>query len=319
MPRTHEKRLTILKEAIQPVTGEDRMAEAGRKILLANTIDMFNHERQLEGDESVHHVHQMRVATRRLRSAFRILEVYYAPKAVRPFVGSIRTTARRLGDVRDLDVLTENLTTYQLTLDETRRAVFQPLLDQLQERRTKARAVLFEWLDGSDYKRFIRGFTTFLVTEDAGSLKPAALFEPHQVRHVVPVLFHQHLATVRAFDAVLPTDKPEVLHQLRIEFKRLRYVLSFFKDVLGTSIEDYIEEVKAMQEHLGRLNDAVVAQQHLPDEDELDSDQAQVIAEYRVLLEAEVETLLTNFPDLWTHFNTRTIQRKFSDALLVMR
>jgi CHAD domain-containing protein len=318
MPRTHEKRLAALKEALQPVANEDTMSAAGRKILQLNTIEMFQHEGGLNGDDAIHSVHQMRVATRRLRSAFRVLQAYFETKAVRPFERAIQKTASALGGVRDMDVLIENIKAHQATLDETQQTAFQPLIDHLTERREAARADLVDWLDSRDYKQFTRKFTHFLTTSDKGSIEPESRLEPHQVRHVAPVIFHQHLANVRAYDTVIPTDKHKILHQLRIEFKRLRYVLTFFSDVLGTSIEEYIEEVKAMQDHLGRLNDAIVARHYLPHDEAVDG-QISAVAAYRDFLAAEIETVMAGVPEAWSHFNTRSVQRKLSDALLVLR
>jgi CHAD domain-containing protein len=139
------------------------------------------------------------------------------------------------------------------------------------------------------------------------------------VRHIAPVIFHQHLAQVKAFDTVLPTEDVPTLHALRIEFKRLRYTLTFFKDVLGATIEDFIDDVKDLQEYLGTLNDAVIARERLEHTPVLSPAEAAVIEEYHALLDAQVAAKVGNFPELWTKFNTRSVQRKLSDALLVMR
>ncbi|HEX3052283.1 MAG TPA: CHAD domain-containing protein, partial [Aggregatilineaceae bacterium] len=48
------------------------------------------------------------------------------------------------------------------------------------------------------------------------------------------------------------------LHQLRIAFKRLRYALEFFEEVLGPEARMVIKETKIAQDHLGDLQDAQV-------------------------------------------------------------
>jgi len=87
------------------------------------------------------------------------------------------------------------------------------------------------------------------------------------LRHVVPVVVHQRLAAVRAYDEwVTGPDVPlERLHQLRIAAKGLRYTLEFFREVLGPETKTLIDEMKGLQDHLGDLQDAVVASNLLRD------------------------------------------------------
>ena len=81
---------------------------------------------------------------------------------------------------------------------------------------------------------------------------------PHQVRHLLPLLLHERLAIVRAYDVVLPATEDTTLHALRVEYKQLRYALEFFGPLLGNSAQSFLVEVKAMQDLLGRINDIAV-------------------------------------------------------------
>ena len=53
------------------------------------------------------------------------------------------------------------------------------------------------------------------------------------------------------------------LHRLRIDIKRLRYVLEFFRDVLGTGVRPVIRALTRAQDHLGGLQDAEVARERI--------------------------------------------------------
>jgi CHAD domain-containing protein len=111
------------------------------------------------------------------------------------------------------------------------------------------------------------------------------------------------------------------MHALRIEFKRLRYAVSFFESVLGQSIEGFIEQLKVIQDLLGRLNDIRVAGEifgALSDEN-LDDAQVGVIRDYLAAVEAERATLQAEFVEVWGQFNSRVVQRKLSDSMLVLR
>jgi CHAD domain-containing protein len=90
---------------------------------------------------------------------------------------------------------------------------------------------------------------------------------PFQVRHVAPGQVWQRYAFVRAYEAILPRGDPEAvlivpietLHALRIDCKRLRYTLEFFREVLPPAVEPLIAQVVQVQDHLGDLHDASVA------------------------------------------------------------
>jgi CHAD domain-containing protein len=64
---------------------------------------------------------------------------------------------------------------------------------------------------------------------------------------------------IQAFNATCEQASIERLHALRIEFKKLRYSLEYFREVFDEDIEILINFIKSIQEHLGDLNDADVA------------------------------------------------------------
>ncbi len=319
MPRTYDKRLPILQTHLHPILAEDTMPEAGRKILLNNFVDMLTHEGGLTGDDPVHAIHQMRVATRRLRSAFQILAAYYHPGKIQLLLKSLKYTARMLGVVRDLDVMIARLKDLQASGDEAQKAAFEMLIQRLTRKQNTFRAHLEDWLDSREYRRFIKQFSAFVTESGSGALAPANTFVPHQVRHVVPTLCYEQLSRVRAYDTVLPNTDVELLHNLRIECKRLRYTLTFFNGILGTTVSEFIDEVKRLQEYLGQLNDLVTMQEYLQSVENNLQDHADVLAPYQEQLNQEATTLIAGFEEVWLHFNKRAVQRKLSDALLVMR
>lgn len=325
----HDSLLDRLQSIAQQVATDDPMAEAGRKVLLHDFIQMLTHESGSRTGENIEDVHQMRVATRRMRSALRLLEAYYKPKAIKPFNDSLRQVARRLGTVRDLDVLIEDIQKVQSRVSEEGRSALQVIIDHFDTKRQKARAKLNKHLDSDAYARFVDDFSIFLVTPTLGAVEvDTASITPYQVRHAVPALLQDHLATVRAYDTVMPTPNkngetdplPEMvtLHQLRIEFKRLRYAMYFFADVLGAQGDSFIDEIKVMQDLLGRLNDTYVAEDHLNEYVE-DGLNAELVQPYFDELAAERAALEAKLPAAWKRFNTRNVLSKFSDALLMLR
>ena len=116
-------------------------------------------------------------------------------------------------------------------------------------------------------------------------------------------------------------SEPAVLHALRIAFKRLRYATSAFTDVLGPTAANFITELKSVQDHLGRLNDVVVFEERLAKyagkgKKALD---LPALDATRETLRGEATSLADSFSQVWTKFNSRTVQKHLSDALLALR
>jgi transposase-like protein len=91
----------------------DSLAEAGRKVLGFHFGRMLTHEPGTRLGNDAEALHDMRVATRRMRAAFRVFGSGFRQKSVKPLLAGSRATARALGRVRDLDVFIEKLQQYQ--------------------------------------------------------------------------------------------------------------------------------------------------------------------------------------------------------------
>ncbi|MFA6234294.1 MAG: CHAD domain-containing protein, partial [Bacteroidota bacterium] len=117
------------------ITVDDPFAEAGRKVLRRYFTDMLQQETHPDMDNDPEVVHRMRVATRRLRSAFEIFDDAFEEKTKSKFRKPLRLLARALGCVRDLDVLLEHMREYANALPPEDTASFAPLLDAWEEER----------------------------------------------------------------------------------------------------------------------------------------------------------------------------------------
>jgi CHAD domain-containing protein len=243
------------------VLAADLMSEAGRKILRFHRDQMLAHEAGTIAGEDPEELHDMRVATRRQRAALRIVQPHLRKKAIRPVRDGLRALAGALGAVRDLDVMLAAAADYQSKLPAAERPAFQGLLDSWARTRDAARAKMLEHLRGRAYADFKQQYAKFLDAPPASERAPEDGEIPHPalVAHVLPAEIWSHYGDMRAFDPMLPSASVETLHALRVEGKRLRYVLEFFREVLDPCVAKPIASIVALQDHLGELQDAVVA------------------------------------------------------------
>lgn len=294
---------------------DDSMTEAGRKILRYHFAHMLNHEKGTRLGTDIEELHDMRVATRRLRAAFDIFRPYFRPKVIKHHLKGLRATGRALGRVRDLDVFIEKASHYLETLPKVERPGLEPLLSTWEQRRALERKKLLSHLDSESYQQFKRDFNDFTAAPVAVARPSSGISpQPDLVRHVVPVLVYTNLAAIRAYEAILSNSTIEQLHALRIEFKKFRYTLEFFREVLGSQSREVINDLKVLQDHLGNLNDANVACQILRDylddwEDRqvllplYERQNPELVVAYLAAKHAERHKLMVTFPEAWAHFN----------------
>jgi CHAD domain-containing protein len=310
------------------------MSEAGRKIFFFHYQRMIHNEPGTRLGEDIEALHDMRVATRRLRAAFRVFGPYYKPKAIAAYRKGLKRTGRALGPVRDLDVFRAKTHAYLSTLPQSQQGDLDRFLAVLQAHRDSARERMNTYLDSAKYTRFQERFGQFAQTEGMGS-RTALLKDgeprPLRVRHVAPMVIYRQLAAVRAYDewVSIPDPPPKRLHALRIACKRLRYTLEFFREVLGPDTGALIKSIVTIQDHLGNLQDAVVACTlldgflHRGTWGSDTSPGAQVTAPvdvpgvqaYHDAKQRELEHLLGTFPEVWQPVHEREFSRMIAKTV----
>jgi len=304
------------------VRAEEPMAEAGRKILRFHFERMLANEAGTRKGDDIEALHHMRVATRRQRAAFRIVMPYFKRKAVRAFRDELRTLAELLGDVRDLDVLIEAAEGYQSSLKRDAGVALDPLLDEWRDRREAARARLLSHLDGEDYRDFTKRYGEFLSSTGAGVKATSDDSpQPHLVRHVLPTEIWDHYGKLRAYETVVEWAPIETIHSLRIEGKRLRYLLEFFAEALGPSLSDTIEALVALQDHVGELHDVDVTIGLLRDflmrASQASTDPAAIdtVGRYLKLKEAQLRTLRRTLKRPWKRVAGKRLRATLARAV----
>jgi CHAD domain-containing protein/transposase-like protein len=305
------------------VRPKDRMSEAGRKVLLFHFSRMLEHEAGTRLGEEIEELHDMRVATRRMRLAFQLFTPYFDDDALRPFRKDLRRMARVLGRVRDLDVLLARTEDYSRQHAGSQELEMEPLLASWRRQRAKARDTMLDHLDGKRYARFVRRFGEFLTTPGSGVAHVAPDEPtPRQVYQVVPTLIYSRYETVRGYEALIGSASLDQLHALRIDIKRFHYTLEFFREVLGPEVEPVIDELVALQDHLGDLNDADVACDVLIDflrswSQEAHRERINISGATHFLLakQNDLHRLVEAFPEAWQRFNRTQIRRQLALAV----
>jgi CHAD domain-containing protein len=241
------------------VVAEDSMPEAACKVLRFHFSKMQRREAGTRTGADAEDLHDMRVATRRMRAAWRVFDGAFKASKTKKLRRHLERLADRLGAVRDLDVLIEGVEAYSLMLDEEERPGLEPLLSVWRRQRRAARTQLIGELDSDRYATFVKEMDAFL---EAGANAAAAIATPtapHRVRDRAASQIWDAYEAVRAYELVFTWADVETLHELRIASKWLRYTLEFFGETLGPDSGRLLQRVVALQDYLGCLHDADVA------------------------------------------------------------
>ena len=320
------------------ITAADTMAAAAVKTLRFHYARMMAHEAGTRSGDDPEDLHDMRVATRRMRAALRVFAGHVDPAAVRPIERGLRHTGRVLGAVRDLDVIHEKTMRYVDALPEERRHELDPLLDAWRAERDEARARMLAYLDGDKYRRFTERFARFL-DEPCAAEMPALTDRgdaiAHRVADVLPAVIYERMGAVWAYAGPLAEPGTPLVryHRLRISGKFLRYTLEFFEEVLDADAKSLVKAVKELQDHLGDLQDAVVSSGVLrtfltwgtwqrPQRSgrlEPPAVVAPGAATYLAFRQQELQRLVDTFPETWQKVNGPGFGQRLADVVAAIR
>jgi CHAD domain-containing protein len=209
-------------------------------------------------------VHRLRVATRRLRSAFRTYGTVLDRAVTDPIGEELKWLAGELGVDRDQEVLDERLTA---ALDELPRALFTgPVRTRLRTwshaRRGGSRRRLIAVLDGNRYLDLLNALDALIADPP---LRKAASGQPEKVMgKAVGKDFAKLSALVEQSFGLPPGhDRDLALHEARKKAKRTRYAAEAAVVPLGEPASGLARSMKTLQELLGDHQDSVMTREAL--------------------------------------------------------
>lgn len=213
------------------------------------------------GDEP-EDLHDMRVATRRLRAAIDLFGEALPARAA-ALRAELAWIAGALGRVRDLDVQlerVERMATLAARWEEGAGGAFADLRLLLETERSRARRELLADLDSPRWERLTNHLTALARRGPdrrlAASRVPAALAAGDLV-------VARHRRAVKASRRAQATGQALDFHRVRIRCKALRYSLEFTTPLFGSSARRFTRKLATLQDALGLLQDAEVGRARL--------------------------------------------------------
>lgn len=301
-------------QAIQHQTTDDSLSYITRKMLRRWFREMVAEEKDVREDKDIEAVHDMRVATRRMRALIPVLETVAPAKQIASFNQGLRKVARALGKVRDNDVFLEQIHNYTESAEEKDRDL-SPLVNAITRDRDKARKRLLDELDSQRYEDFKRAFATFIVDE------PTGWNTTLRMRDFVGSTVWRRYEVLRAYElhfdlSDLTERDAETLHEARIAGKYLRYVLELCTEWLGSRVDSALKPLMRLQECLGDLQDIEVEAGYI-NALKISKEQRAPVKTYLARREEERKNLLyKKFPHHWEAIAGSSYQQDLADLIL---
>lgn len=240
----------------------ERQLPAGaavRRVLATLFETMRVNEAGTIADLDPEFLHDFRVAVRRTRSCIGQMRATLPEDRLKPFREDFAWLGSITGPTRDLDVFVLDLLDRRTEL----AAVWEPLVRLVQRDQRREQRKMAARLRTERYRGLLARWSAFLaadpvVGEAAESDRPIVEAAAERIARK----YARMLTRGAKLDAWRATD---ALHRLRIEGKKLRYLLEFFRGVFpAETVGPPIAALKRLQDNLGELNDLRVQQAALP-------------------------------------------------------
>lgn len=223
---------------------------------------MLDQLRQLENliegvqtSKDIEYIHQMRVASRRLRNGLDLFGECLPGKKSKIWFDDVRTITHALGNARDLDIQIAVLSSlYNDDLSAKYKPGYIRLLLRLKQRRTKAQKKVNKTINRLQEDETLSSLTAYLTKLVAKSTKP-----PELAASLYKKSNNSIQGELTAFLSYQPfiweAENVEKLHAMRIAGKHLRYTMEIFAPLYNGALDPFIILMKNIQDILGEIHD----------------------------------------------------------------
>ncbi len=223
--------------------------------LKAQTADVLAHDPGTRLGTDPEDLHQMRVATRRTRAFLRAARPMLVAEWANALRSELAWLGRKLGPVRDADVLLGRLEQEAANLTAREQRAFARILMRLKQERAAAHATMLAALQSDQYLKLLDRL-------GAAVEKPQVHAPDARLSEFAAGEFRKLRKAMRGFS---PSATDEALHRIRIRTKRARYAAELAETSIGKPATQFIRQAKSFQDILGEHQDSIVAEHWLRD------------------------------------------------------
>lgn len=233
---------------------------AVRQLLLADLQVMLINTPYIAQEIDTEFLHDFRVALRRSRALLAQLGHAFPADAVDQHKAALRQMQQETNALRDMDVYMLAEPAYTQLLPPLLQPHIAPLFAYLRQKRTAVLQETAVYLQSPLHQQRITAWQTFL--EQPATAHPTA--QQPIIQQAGQRILKRHKRMVRKGQSLLQMPNDALMHPLRIEGKKLRYLLELFASLYPTeALAQLAAPLKLVQTHLGNFHDYEVQEAHL--------------------------------------------------------
>ena len=208
-------------------------------------------------DVDTEFLHHYRVAIRMVRAAIAQLKEVFPQDDVSLLKKRFGDLARKTNYLRDIDVFILDKERYMNLLPESMRNDLLPMYDDFEKNRQAEAKKISQWIASRAYRKeigelqslFINGYS---AAETQWSEKPTIELAVNKIQKTYKKIY-------KAASKINNTTPDENIHKIRIDCKKLRYLLYFFgSEFSKKKLKIVSNHLKSLQDKLGIFNDLTV-------------------------------------------------------------
>lgn len=249
-----------IKVSLQP---EMRAAEAIRHILGDLTTVMQLNIPGVREDIDSEFLHDFRVSVRRARSLLSQMKNVLDTETTARLQQRLKAIGAITGTVRDLDVVLLKEPVYIDRVPPFLKPGIVQLFRTLKRERRQARDRMVKAMAGNAFSTALADLDAFVQADpETGSEGPAGGLPIGGLAKAA--IYKRYRQIIKKGSRISDATPDERLHALRIDCKKLRYLLEFFSSLFPEeAMAALIKQLKQLQENLGDFNDLCVQQAFL--------------------------------------------------------
>jgi CHAD domain-containing protein len=262
--------LLIMREAQRNVEGysakimltlnpDAPIHESARQLLQFTCSVMRLNEEGIKKDIDSEFLHDYRVAIRRTRSVMKQLKGVFDSSETTCFLNFFSELGKRTNELRDQDVYLLRKESYFNYLPPFLQPSLKLFFRNIDASRKPLHKQFCHYLSSSDYQSSLKEWEVFIKQEALPEVEQAPNASRPTKEVAVGSIKKSWKKVIRHGRHISRATTDEELHALRIDCKKLRYLLEFFSSIFPPeTITPVIRQLKELQENLGDFVDFAV-------------------------------------------------------------
>lgn len=219
----------------------------------------IQNETGIAADYDTEFLHDFRVSFRKVRSVLSLLKGVYGLEQAEELKQEFADLMKQTNLLRDLDVYLLDRENYFSLIPGISHEGLDIMFDVIEERRAEEYDKVCKMVKKKVYSRSINRWVELFASADNMSTGPeGSKNSKYFLSRLISRRYRKLCKIARSIDE---NTADEVVHELRINCKKLRYLMEFSLPLFSRKkIKILIKSLKVLQDNLGRFNDYSVQQ-----------------------------------------------------------